>query len=259
MNILEKIIENKRKEVEKKKKRYSIKNFNLTNSLRNSIFKDALRNNKKISIIAEIKRKSPSSGIIKKNLSVLKTAKFYKDNGAKCISVLTDNKFFGGKDSDIKKIKKIGLPVLRKEFIIDEFQIYETKYIQADAILLITKILNIVTLKKFVKLANELGLTTIVEVTNEKQLEIAIESSPKIIGINNRNLENFEIELNRSFRLAELIPKKFIKISESGIKYREQILSLEKAGFDAVLIGTSLVASSNPGKKLSKLTGDNNV
>jgi len=258
MNILDKIIRDKRIEVDTKKKNFGFpKAENRKNSKINKFYEKL--KNRGISIIAEIKRKSPSAGIIKNDFNHIEIAKEYKQNGASAISVLTDNRYFGGKldfITDIKKIVKI--PVLRKEFIIDEYQIYESSMIGADAILLIVKALPKKKLIDFVSLSLKLGLAPLVEVHSYEELKIALETETNIIGINNRNLDTMEVDITTSLKLIKEIPAAYTTVSESGIKSKKDMKLLKQAGFDAFLIGESLMRNSNPGEKLKELLGVKN-
>ncbi len=255
MSLLDEIISCKKMEVEEIKK---ILSFNMISSkdlpeIRD--FKKALER-EGISIIAEIKSSSPSAGIIIKNMNHIGIAKLYKDNGAAAVSVLTDKKFFGGNNNHIKAIKKeISLPILRKDFIIDEYQIYESRYIGADAILLIARILTPEQIEQFIQTAKKLGLYCLVEIHKPDELEKVLITTAEIIGINNRDLDTLQINLNNSLRIKKMIPSAYLCVSESGIKKREDILKLERAGFDGVLIGETLLKNSSPGDKLKKLLG----
>jgi len=256
MNILEKIIIDKKSEIARRKKDTPIDPANIKVRGQNNLFSEALKK-KGISLIAEIKRKSPSAGIIREDFDHLAIAKTYEKNGAAAISVLTDSKYFGGKLSFISDIKsKFNIPVLRKEFIIDEYQIYESLIAGADAILLIVKALKPKELKKFIMISNELGLETLVEVHSSDELDIALETGSSIIGINNRNLDTMKVNLETSLKLIEKIPKNYIKVSESGIHAYDDIKLLRNAGFDVFLIGESLMREKNPGKKLKSLRGE---
>jgi len=253
MNILEKIITDKRKEILKKKKNFPISFKEVKAREFKNQFSKALKK-EGTSIIAEIKRKSPSAGTIREDFDHLMIAETYEKSGAAAISVLTDSKYFGGELSFISDIKnKIKIPVLRKEFVIDEYQIYESAIAGADAILLIVRALTSKKLKKFVFIASELGLEPLVEAHSYEELQIAIDSGCSIIGINNRNLDTMEVDLETSLKLIEKIPENFIKVSESGIHSYKEIKLLKNAGFDAFLIGESLMREKNPGKKLKAL------
>jgi indole-3-glycerol phosphate synthase len=251
--ILEKIVDFKKVEIEKRKNFTPLESFLDKIPEERRDFKKALKN-QNITIIAEIKKQSPSRGILRDDFNHISIAKEYEKDGASAISVLTDAKFFWGNNEYLTEIKKeVNLPVLRKEFIIDEYQIYQSAYIGADAILLIAKILEFEKLKKFINLAHQLKMACLVEVDSQKELQKALTSPAEIIGINNRNLETFQTSIENSLNLKKFIPKNHISVSESGIKKREDIIELEKAGFDSVLIGEALIRQKEIGKKLREL------
>jgi len=245
MDILTEIIENKRIEVNKQKREYDIqilKNLTISNKFR---FSKSLDKNK-ISIIAEIKKKSPSAGIIDNKFDYLTLLKKYDNKNITAISVLTDEKYFGGNLEIFKKIRaKTNKPLLRKEFIIDNFQIYQSIYYKADIILLIAKILDSKTLTKFLEICNKYGIDAIVECHNKDEIKKAIDAGAKIIGINNRNLNDFSVDINNSLNLKKFIPDDLISISESGIRTPEDIKKIKDAGYNAVLVGESFVRCNN--------------
>ena len=252
MKVLEKIANNKIREVEERKRRLPLeilrsKVFGL--SFRN--FKKRISSTIKTNIIAEIKRFSPSSGTILKNLDPSFLAKTYQENGASAISVLIDKKFFGGSLSDLTKVRRAtSLPILAKEFIVDEYQIYEAKLLGADVILLIARILSKRKLREFLNLALKLNLDCIVEIHKKEELD-KIKSLPfNIIGINNRDLQTFKVDLKTTFDLIKKIPPSKLIISESGIREKEDIYRLREKGVNAFLIGESLLKSKDIGKTL---------
>lgn len=223
-------------------------------SLRNSLSAD-----KEISLIAEIKRSSPSKGQLTDSLSVIETGRIYENSGSRGISVLTETKYFDGSIDDLKVVREItSLPVLRKDFIIDAYQIWESRYIGADAILLIAGILDFDNLLNLYLLARQIGLEVLVEVHDKAELEKALALNPEMIGINNRNLLDFSISLDVTKQLAPRVPNSIIKISESGIDTRNDILKLQDCGIDAVLVGESIIRSSDKGQKISELLGKAN-
>lgn len=254
MNILEEIIIHKRAEVERKKMSGGVKNYGGMRSIEHRNFKKSINKIKGISLIAEIKKRSPSIGTIVDEFSARRLAQVYELAGADAISVLTDEKYFGGNDEYISQVKKnCRLPVMRKEFIIDEYQIYESYYLGADAILLIAGILNQTDLEKFLRIASRLNLAVLVEIHNELELDRALNAGADIIGVNNRDLQNFKIDMETSLRLCPLVPDEIIKVSESGIRTPGDIRRLMEAGFDAALVGTSILQAKNITRKIAEL------
>ena len=241
--MLNEIIENKRKEVEIRKKEFPLDSFK--NKLKKSTkdFKKALSKNK-LSLIAEFKRTSPSKNIINRGNDFKKIIEIY-NKYADCISVLTDKKFFDGSLDDLKEINKLtNLPILRKDFIIDEYQIYESRYNNADAILLIVAILSKEQIKNFIETAKEYDMDCIVEVHNEEELNKILDiKCIEIIGINNRNLDTLKINLDTTIRLAGKIPKDKIIVSESGISSKDYAKKISNK-VNAILVG-SLFMNSN--------------
>jgi indole-3-glycerol phosphate synthase len=205
-------------------------------------------------IIAEVKRRSPSRGMIRADFDPGRIAAEYEKNGAAAVSVLTDATFFGGSNGDLTAVKKeISLPVLRKEFIIDPWQIHETRTIGADALLLIAAILGKSELREFRELAASLGLASLVEVHDRGELEAALAAGAEIIGINNRDLRTFVTDIGTSLALAPLVPAGKIVVAESGIRSRRDIETLMQAGVRAFLIGETLVAAPDIGAALRGL------
>lgn len=209
-----------------------------------------------IRIIAEVKKASPSKGVIRSDFSPLEIAKSYEGSGAAALSVLTEEKFFHGSLSYLTLIKdKVGIPVLRKDFILDEFQVYESRAAGADAVLLIVNILDKVDLKRFIELTKTLGMAPLVEVHTEVELTAALEAGADIIGINNRDLTTFTTDIETTRRLAPLVPDGRIVISESGINNRDDIMELKRLGVSAFLVGTALMREVDEAKKLRELLG----
>ncbi|MEW6571755.1 MAG: indole-3-glycerol phosphate synthase TrpC [Nitrospirota bacterium] len=221
-------------------------------------FKQAIRRSpgEKIKFIAEIKKASPSKGIIRKGFDHITIAGIYEEKGVDAVSVLTEEDFFHGNLSFIPHAKEvITRPVLRKDFIFEEYQVYESRAYGADAILLIASILDKNQAAEFLHMAKELGLSSLFEIHDHKELEMAMALNCDIIGINNRNLETMKVDLGTTFELKkELSPGKII-VSESGIKSREEVALLEDAGIDAILVGTVLMEAEDIGKKIDELTG----
>ncbi len=211
---------------------------------------------KKCAIIAEIKKASPSRGIIRDDFDPLKIATTYEDNGAAAISIITENVFFKGDSRYLSEISKIAsIPLLRKDFIIDPYQIYETRLLGGDALLLIARLLSREALAEYIALTVELGMTPLVEVHNEGELEKSLAAGAQVIGINNRNLDTFVTDLGTSLKLAPLIPAGIVKISESGIAGRQDVETLQRAGIHAFLIGETLMRAADMGRKLRELSG----
>ena len=250
--LLDKIVEIKRQEVEELKK----KGLASRRELPLLDFKKAIFQKDKISLIAEIKKASPSAGDIVADFDPAKIASIYRENNASAISVLTDRRFFKGDLSFIKIAKKeSGLPILRKDFIIDQIQIDEAYNADADAILLIARILSKNQLAEFILKARELGLSALVETHDERDIEKALEARSEIVGVNNRDLDTLQIDFSKSLKLVSKYPeiKAKVTVSESGIREKAQILELKGAGFSAVLIGESILKSNLISKKIHEL------
>jgi indole-3-glycerol phosphate synthase len=256
--ILDKIIETKRREVAAGKAKTPLVALEaVIGGLPPARdFRAALDADAGCAIIAEVKRRSPSRGLLRADFDLVRIALEYESHGAAAVSVLTDETFFGGSDADLTAVKDaITLPVLRKEFIIDPYQIYETRAIGADALLLIAAILTEVQLRKYRELAASVGLAALVEVHDGTELEKALGAGAEIIGINNRDLKTFQTDLQTTLALAPLIPADRIAVSESGIRNRQDIETLTKAGIRAFLIGETLIAAPEIGPKLKELLG----
>jgi len=209
-----------------------------------------------ISLIAELKKASPSKGVIRADFEPERVADIYAANGARCLSVLTDEAYFQGCDAYLQAAKGVSnLPVLRKDFTIDEYQLYEARIIGADAILLIVSLMDSSQLDDYIGLAGELGLSALVEIHDAGELERAKAAGARLIGINNRDLKTFETSLDTTFGLLEQMPKDAVVISESGIGSREDVERLEEAGVDAILVGESLMREEDIGAKVRELLG----
>ena len=217
-------------------------------------FEQALKK-KGISFICEVKKASPSKGMIAENFPYLQIAKEYEAIGASAISVLTEPEFFKGKNEYLQNIaKEAKIPVLRKDFIIDEFQIYEAKFLGASAILLICAILENEKLKEYIELARSIGLSALVETHNEAEVENALNAGAKIIGINNRDLKTFKVDLQTTKRLCKLIPSDIIKVGESGIKTCQDMQFLGECNVDAVLIGEAFMLAQDKRRYMEMLS-----
>jgi indole-3-glycerol phosphate synthase len=250
MNILDKIVRDKRKEVDLKKS--LIPASQLERSVlfgrKGTSLAEALRNSQ-TGIIAEHKRRSPSKATINQNTNVGQIALGYEKAGVCGMSVLTDIKYFGGSLEDLLLARaSVKMPLLRKEFIIDEYQILEAKANGADVILLIAAILSREEIKSFSELAKSLDLDVLLEVHNEEELHKSIMPSLDMLGVNNRNLKTFEVSLNTSKSLSKLIPDEFVKVSESGISSIEVIQDLKQYNYQGFLIGENFMKTKNPGK-----------
>jgi len=220
-------------------------------------FKKALLREGKISFIAEIKQASPAAGILRKNFNPVKIAQIYEKNKVDAISIVTEEEFFLGKLNFIEEVRRaVDSPILRKDFIIDEMHVYETRAAGADALLLIMGILSSEKFKTLFNLSRKLGMRALVEVHTEKELRRALDLGAEIIGINNRNLHTFEVDLQVTQKLIPFIPNNVVKVSESGINTLKDILLLKGLGVDAVLVGTALMKAPDIGIKLKELNID---
>lgn len=254
MNILDQIIASKKKEVALKKSVVSVaqlENADLFNKKTNSLSKSIV--NSPFGIIAEHKRRSPSKATINNSFSVEEVVKGYENAGASGISVLTDMQYFGGSLEDLLLARaSVQIPLLRKEFIVDEYQLLEAKAFGADAILLIAAVLSKPEIKQLSEFAQSLALEVLLEVHNQEELEKSIMPSIDLIGVNNRNLKTFEVSLQNSIELVNHIPNDFVKISESGLTSTEDIKLLKSHGFHSFLIGENFMKTDNPGKSLEQ-------
>ncbi|MDO8586568.1 MAG: indole-3-glycerol phosphate synthase TrpC [Armatimonadota bacterium] len=207
-------------------------------------------------IIAEAKKASPSKGVIREDFRPVEIARAFEANGASAISVLTDQKFFQGALSYLTDVKSaVGLPILRKDFIIDEYQIYQSRAAGADAILLIAAILPEGVLRSFLDTAGGLGLSCLVEVHDEPEMETALAVGAKVIGVNNRDLRTFQVDINTTARLARMAPCDRVIVSESGVHSRADVDFLSRVGTHAILVGESLMRAEDIGAKLRELIG----
>ncbi|NLX01139.1 MAG: indole-3-glycerol phosphate synthase TrpC [Syntrophomonadaceae bacterium] len=257
--MLEQIIRAKRQEVQELKNSLTVDDIIPCQHPLDveNIFRSDFKN---MAIIAEVKKASPVKGILANEQDVLKLAACYRENGATAISYITDSQFFQGQKERLPRVKEISsLPVLRKEFIIDEIQLYETVLLQADMVLLIAALHDYFKLLALSEKSRELGLQVLLEVHDQEELQKAKDLPVKMLGVNNRNLKDFSVDVHRSLDLAEHIPSSFIKVSESGIKNREDIQLLKEHGYNAVLVGEALVTAPDPGEKLRELLGHQNV
>ena len=251
--ILDRIVADTRLYIEDAKERRPIGELMSSNGVSRRSLIDAVQS-QPVAVIAEIKRRSPSGGEMNTAYGLEELAQIYERSGAVAISVLTDEKYFGGSPEDLRRAKRAStLPILRKDFIVDAYQVFEAKYFGADAILLIAAILDDDELAALADLANELGLEVLLEVHTQGELERAIDSDARLIGINNRNLDTLKTNLATSFDLLEMVPDDRVVISESGISTSSDVGKLLGAGVDGFLIGESLLKSGNPAAKLTEL------
>jgi indole-3-glycerol phosphate synthase len=255
--ILDDIVKVKRREVAERKETTPLAAFEraIAGMPRTRDFRRVLGGGD-CAIIAEVKRRSPSRGLLREDFDPVRIAEEYERHGAAAVSVLTDETFFGGSDADLSAVKSaISLPVLRKEFIIDPWQIHETRAIGADALLLIAAILEENQLREYRKLAASLGLVSLVEVHDRRELEMTLRSGAEIIGINNRDLRTFTTDIGTSLALAPLVPADRFIVAESGIRSRADIEILMQAGIRTFLIGEALVTAPDRGSKLGEFLG----
>ncbi|WP_259066191.1 indole-3-glycerol phosphate synthase TrpC [Mucilaginibacter sp. X4EP1] len=254
-SILDKIVINKKKEVRYAKSRTSYTKLEESDFFHRDCysFKDFLLDPARTGIIAEFKRKSPSKGIINDKVSVKAVTNAYADAGASALSVLTDRDFFMGKKADLIAARLANtIPVLRKDFMIDEYQIIEAKSLGADIILLIAAILTPDEIQTLASLAKSLGLNVLLEVHNLEELQRSINPNLDAIGVNNRNLADFTVSVETSYQLAPHIPAEFLKISESAISNPETIKQLKTAGFQGFLIGENFMKQEDPGEAIRR-------
>jgi indole-3-glycerol phosphate synthase len=257
--ILDTILEHKRQEVLESKSRLPV--AELVTRARDQQpprdFRAAIDGWGAIRLIAEMKKASPSAGVIRENFEPGKLAADCETAGAAAVSVLTDERFFQGVLDYLAEVKdRVGLPVLRKDFIIDEYQVYESRAAGADALLLIVRTLAASDLKRWCELAGELGMHALVEVHSEEEVETALDVGAEIIGINNRDLETFRTDLATTARLRKLLGGDKTVVSESGISSRDDMELLEGVGVDAVLVGEVIMRSADVGAKVRELLGD---
>jgi len=258
MAFLDEILKNKTQEIKQRIRKKPISElFEQVGGQREpNSFSEVLRNEKVVQIIAEIKKASPSAGRLRENFEPVEIAESYQKNGAAAISVLTDERFFEGKLDYLGQVQKaVDIPVLRKDFILDPYQVIEARAFGADAVLLIMAILSNSQFAELRAAADEINLDCLVEVHNTKELERAMTAEPEIIGVNNRDLTTFEIDLSTTEKLLEIIPEEIILVSESGIQSRRDVEMVGQLGVDAVLIGEALMRQEDVGKALSEFVG----
>ncbi|MBI3950371.1 MAG: indole-3-glycerol phosphate synthase TrpC [Acidobacteria bacterium] len=255
--ILEKILAAKRNAVEKAKQAVPLPE--LMRRAREADpprdFKAALMA-KGLSVITEVKKASPSRGILAEQVDVAHLARRYEEGGASAVSVLTEEEFFLGRLDDLRQVKSaVQLPILRKDFIFDPYQVWESRAAGADAALLIASMLELVPLRQLILLARQLHVTPLVEVHDVVELGRALDAGADVIGVNARSLINFAVDLRVPLSLAPVIPPGMIKVAESGIRTRDDVVQLQQAGYDAVLVGETLMRAKDPTRKLRELVG----
>jgi indole-3-glycerol phosphate synthase len=256
MSILKEIVANKQKEVSQRKSLTSLHELEAMPNFRKEChsFKDHLLNPEMLGIIAEFKRKSPSKGIINANANVKNVTVGYQAAGASAISVLTEIDYFNGSDIDLTEAKSVtSIPIIRKDFVVDIFQIAESKALGADAILLIAEVLEKEQLSEYLAYAHKIGLQALIEVHGESDL-IKLPSAAQIVGINNRNLNTFDVNLNHSANMLSLLPMDVVKVAESGITSVEDYLTLKQIGFNAFLIGEFFMRNQDQGEACLNFT-----
>jgi len=256
VDFLKVMVEHKLLSLSHKKAYYLnlIKNMKPTGQRRYEVFKKAISRPGQINLIAEIKKASPSAGLIREDFNVTKIAGIYIKNNATAISVLTEEKYFLGKFAYLAKVSdNCNVPVLMKDFILHEFQIYEGLFYGASAVLLIVAMLSDNQLKGLIKVAHSLGLDCLVEVHDEAELKRALSANAEIIGINNRNLQSLKVDVNNCLKLIPQVPKGIIIVAESGLKTHEDIRRVQEAGAHAVLIGETFMRSTDIGAKIKEV------
>lgn len=259
MNILDQLAEHSRLRVAEDKKKISLEEMkNIAIQTKNEKFSDfafeKVLKKDGLSFICECKKASPSKGLIEPDFRYLEIAREYEAAGADCISVLTEPKWFLGSDEYLKEIAKtVSIPCIRKDFTVDEYQIYQAKTLGAAAVLLICSILSEVQLGEYIKICDSLGISAIVEIHDEKEAGMAVRAGARIIGVNNRNLKDFTVDTANSKKLRDLIPDDIIFVSESGVKSTDDIRAIREIGADAVLIGETLMRADDKKAKLDEL------
>ncbi len=256
MNILDKIMANKKKELTELVRKTPVKRLEKQESFSREVIplSEFILNPSKTGIIAEFKKKSPSAGIINSRVGIEEVTTGYSHLGASGLSVLTEKRFFGGNNNDLIIARKMNsIPILRKDFIFNEYQVIESKAIGADAILLIASLLTKNQIQKLACLASSLGLQVVLEIHNAGEIK-KINDYIDITGVNNRDLRTFKVDTELSFRLADRIPPGFIKISESGISSNDIVINLKKAGYQGFLIGGKFMKNSDPVTAFAEFT-----
>lgn len=259
-DILEQIAADKRIQVEEEKKVISLEKMEkmalaAKNGLPEFAFENALKK-EGMSFICEVKKASPSKGVIAPDFPYVDIAKAYEQAGADCLSILTEPKYFLGCDQYLLEIREaVKLPILRKDFTVDTYQIYQAKVIGADAVLLICSLMDMGFMKECIQICDKLGLTALAETHDEEEIQMAVDAGARVIGVNNRNLKDFTIDIQNSTKLRKFAPEGTVFVAESGIKTREDINTFEEEKVDAVLVGEILMRAENKKQKLNELKG----
>jgi len=257
-SFLSRIVSHKRAELARAQKKLSLAALQQTAQTQAAPrdFRRALTNGKNVAVIAEMKKSSPSAGVLREDFNPVLLAESYAANGAAALSILTDENFFDGNLENLQKVRTVcTLPLLRKDFILHPYQIWEARAFGAEAILLIVAMLDRSQLFALLLAAAETGMQALVEVHNEAELDRALLAGANLIGINNRNLQTFEVALETTERLSKLIPSSCVRIAESGIKSRQDVERMAACGVDAILVGSHLMRQADPGSALVELTG----
>ena len=256
-DILQRILETKLDEIESLKDRVVDLREAAENSAPTRDFMGSLSEGESVAVIAELKRRSPGAGPIRMDLDPLQIAPSYEAGGAAALSVLTDQEYFNGSLDDLITVRRlVSLPILRKDFVVHESQVYESRAGGADAILLIVRILDDIHLRSLRILAEDLGMAALVEVHDETEMDRGVAAGARLLGINNRNLRTFKTDLEVTINLLDRVPPDVVLVSESGICKREDVSMLGNKGVDAVLVGESLLRQEDPGAGVSDLAGE---
>lgn len=261
-DILERIAADKRIQVAEEKREVSLEKMKeialaTKSKLPDFIFEETLKK-EGVSFICEVKKASPSKGVIAEEFPYVEIARAYEQAGADCLSVLTEPKYFLGADQYLQEIREaVNLPILRKDFTVDIYQIYQAKVIGANAVLLICALLDADFIKKGIEICDELGLTALVEAHDENEIQMAIQAGARVIGVNNRNLKDFSVDIHNSTKLRSFAPKGTLFVAESGIRTREDVRAFEEEKVNAVLVGETLMRAENKKQKLDELKGIN--
>ena len=259
MTILDQLAEHARERVSEAKREVSLEEVRqraLSMQKGSFVFEKALKKDG-ISFICECKKASPSKGLIAPEFPYLQIAEEYEAAGADCISVLTEPKWFLGRDEYLREIADtVSIPCLRKDFTVDEYMIYEAKVLGASAVLLICSILGKSEIREYIQICDDLGLSALVETHDEREVQMALDAGARMIGVNNRNLKDFSVNTDNSRRLRELIPSEVLFVSESGVQTAEDVAALRAIGADVVLIGETLMRATDKKAKLAELRGE---